>query len=86
MVPTYEEAFRLMVRLHDVYPLDGRDPNTYTNILWCFGLHDRPWAERPVFGQLRYMALEGMRRKTDVDAYISQIDLLERAGQETGQP
>ena len=74
--PTYQEALRTMIRLHDVYALDGRDPNTYTNILWCFGLHDRPWAERPVFGQLRYMSLEGMKRKTDVDAYIAQIHAL----------
>ncbi len=70
---TYEEALRTMIRLHDVYALDGRDPNTYTNILWCFGLHDRPWGERPVFGQLRYMSFDGMKRKTDVEAYIREI-------------
>ena len=74
--PTYEQALEAMIRLHDVYALDGRDPNTYTNILWCFGLHDRPWAERPVFGQLRYMSLEGMKRKTDTFAYIAEIDAL----------
>ncbi len=73
---TYDEALRTMIRLHDVYALDGRDPNTYTNILWCFGLHDRPWGERPVFGQLRYMSLEGMKRKTDVSAYIMEISAL----------
>ena len=48
----------------------GAIPNTYTNILWCFGLHDRPWSEREIFGMTRSMNLEGMRRKTDVDAYI----------------
>ena len=66
-----EDALRIMIYLHDRYALDGRDPNTYTNILWCFGLHDRPWPERRVFGTLRYISLEGMRRKTDVDAYIA---------------
>jgi deoxyribodipyrimidine photo-lyase len=76
--PTYEEALRTMIRLHDVYALDGRDPNTYTNILWCFGLHDRPWGERPVFGQLRYMSFEGMKRKTDVAAYLQEIAGLKR--------
>jgi deoxyribodipyrimidine photo-lyase len=80
--PTYEEALHLMIHLHDVYALDGRDPNTYTNILWCFGLHDRPWPERPVFGQLRYMSIEGMRRKTDVPAYIAEIAQLERTGKD----
>ena len=51
MGPTHEEALRIMIYLHDRYALDGRDPNTYTNILWCFGLHDRPWTERAIFGQ-----------------------------------
>jgi deoxyribodipyrimidine photo-lyase len=76
--PAYDEALQVMIHLHDVYALDGRDPNTYTNILWCFGLHDRPWGERPVFGQLRYMSLDGMRRKTDTAAYIAEVAELER--------
>jgi deoxyribodipyrimidine photo-lyase len=70
---THQEALATMVYLHDRYALDGRDPSTYTNILWCFGLHDRPWAERPIFGMVRTMSLDGMRRKTDVDAYIRSI-------------
>lgn len=67
---THQDALDTMIYLHDKYALDGRDPNTYTNILWCFGLHDRPWAERPIFGMVRYMSLEGMKRKTDVERYI----------------
>ena len=81
---TYEEALETMLHIHDIYALDGRDPNTYTNVLWCFGLHDRPWNERPIFGQLRYMSLEGMKRKTDVDAYIKEIAYLERTGKDLG--
>ena len=73
---TPEEALATMVHLHDRYALDGRDPNTYTNILWCFGLHDRPWPERAVFGMVRYMSLDGMHRKTDVPAYIREIEAL----------
>jgi deoxyribodipyrimidine photo-lyase len=73
---SYDDALRIMIYLHDRYALDGRDPNTYTNILWCFGLHDRPWPERRVFGTLRYMSLEGMRRKTNVDAYIREVEAL----------
>ena len=69
---THAGALAIMIYLHDKYALDGRDPNTYTNILWCFGLHDRPWFERPIFGLVRYMALSGMQRKTDVDAYIRE--------------
>jgi len=51
--------------------------NTYTNIMWCFGLHDRPWPERPVFGKIRYMSLSGMKSKTDTGAYIEEIHALE---------
>lgn len=74
--PTPDEALRTMVAIHERYALDGRDPNTYANILWCFGLHDRPWPERRILGTVRYMSLEGMRRKTDVEAYVRQVESL----------
>lgn len=77
---TYQEAVDTMIYFHDRYSLDGRDPSTYTNILWCLGLHDRPWNERPVFGQIRYMSYDGMRRKTNVEAYLKEIEYLERTG------
>lgn len=75
---THQEALEIMIYLHDRYALDGRDPNTYTNILWCFGLHDRPWGERAIFGKTRYMTLAGTRRKWDVDSYLRKIAVLER--------
>jgi deoxyribodipyrimidine photo-lyase len=71
---TPEEALATTIYLNDRYALDGRDPNSCGNILWCFGLHDRPWVERPIFGQVRYMSYSGMRRKTDVDAYIRSLE------------
>jgi deoxyribodipyrimidine photo-lyase len=77
---TYQGAVDTMVKIHEKYALDGRDPNTFTNILWCFGLHDRPWFERPIFGAFRYMSLEGMKRKTDTRAYIEEIRYLEATG------
>jgi deoxyribodipyrimidine photo-lyase len=77
---TCEEALAAAVSLHDRYALDGRDPNTYANILWCFGLHDRPWPERPVFGKVRTMTLAGMRRKTNVEAYLREIADLAATG------
>lgn len=78
-----EEALATMIHLHDRYALDGRDPNTYGNILWCFGLHDRPWPERPVYGTVRSMSLAGMERKSHTGAYIEEIENLERTGKET---
>jgi deoxyribodipyrimidine photo-lyase len=76
---TPDGALETMVAIHDRWALDGRDPNTLAGILWCFGLHDRPWQRRPVFGSIRYMSLEGMRRKTGVDAYLEEIAGLERS-------
>ena len=78
----YQDAADIMIDFHGSYALDGRDPNTYTNVLWCFGLHDRPWTDRPIFGQLRYMSLDGMKRKTNTKAYIDEIRYLETTGKE----
>jgi deoxyribodipyrimidine photo-lyase len=76
------EAYATMLYLHDRYALDGDDPNTYGNILWCFGLHDRPWPERAIYGTIRCMVRSGMDRKTDVKAYLKEIEHLERTGKE----
>ncbi len=65
-----QEAFATALRLNDRYELDGRDPNGCAGVAWCFGKHDRPWAERPIFGTVRYMSFEGLRRKFDIDEYI----------------
>lgn len=78
--PSLRQAHLTMLHIHDRYALDGRDPNTYANTLWCFGLHDRPWGERPVFGTIRYMGYDGMKRKTDVSGYIAEIERMERTG------
>lgn len=65
-----EEAIEIAIFLNDKYELDGRDPNGYVGILWSMvGVHDRPWIERPIFGQIRYMAYSGCARKFDVDKY-----------------
>jgi deoxyribodipyrimidine photo-lyase len=70
-----EEAFHIAVYLNDRYSLDGRDPNGYSGISWSIGgTHDRPWGERPVFGNIRYMSYEGCRRKFEVGRYIKMMD------------
>jgi deoxyribodipyrimidine photo-lyase len=67
---TYEIAFETLVHLNNKYCLDGRDPNSYAGILWCFGKHDRPWMERPVFGTIRYMTSGSTGTKFDSKRYI----------------
>jgi deoxyribodipyrimidine photo-lyase len=68
-----EEAYRIAVHLNDKYELDGRDPNGYAGVAWCFGKHDRPWKERPIFGKIRYMNDRGLRRKFDADLYVKRV-------------
>lgn len=71
---TYAHALRVMVRFHHRYALDGRNPNTYANLLWCFGLHDRAFAERPVLGKLRPLSSERTRRKHGLDPYFARVE------------
>ncbi|MGE0746075.1 MAG: deoxyribodipyrimidine photo-lyase [Rhodospirillales bacterium] len=73
-----ETAFATLLSLNNRYFLDGRDANSYANVAWCFGLHDRPWPERPVFGTVRYMNAAGLDRKYDMAAYLDLVDRLVR--------
>jgi deoxyribodipyrimidine photo-lyase len=68
-----EEAFLDLVYLNDKYALDGRDPNSYANILWCFGKHDRPWGPtRPIFGTVRYMSTTAARKKLEMSDWLAR--------------
>jgi len=67
-----EEAFKTAIYLNNKYEIDGRDPNGYAGVAWCFGKHDRPWATRNVFGNIRFMNSDGLRRKFDVDQYAAK--------------
>ena len=66
-------AYQIAVRLNDKYELDGRDPNGYSGIAWSIvGKFDRPWFERPIFGQIRYMSGTSTAKKFDSKKYIAQ--------------
>ena len=69
-----QAAITAAIYLNDAYSIDGGDPNGYVGILWSIaGLHDRPWAERPIFGMVRYMNEAGLHRKFDVAGYIRRV-------------
>ncbi|MGL4292566.1 MAG: hypothetical protein ACRCSQ_03175, partial [Bacteroidales bacterium] len=68
-----EDAFEWLLGQNNRYFLDGWDPNSFTGVGWCFGLHDRPWGERAIFGTVRYMNESGLRRKYDMQAYIDRF-------------
>ena len=71
--PSPRAALEVLIDLNNKYALDGRDPNSYSGIFWCFGRYDRPWApERPVFGSVRSMSSESARRKFKVKDYVER--------------
>ncbi len=71
--PTPEKALAWMIHLNDRYALDGRDPVSYGNFLWCLGKHDRPFPSRPGFGRVRSMTTGSARKKFDVDTYLDRV-------------
>ncbi len=78
--PDPEAAFCTALELNNRLELDGRDPNGFAGVAWCFGKHDRPWAERPVFGVVRTMTGAGLQRKFNMDAYLARVGALEAGG------
>ncbi len=68
-----KEAFDIACYLNDKYELDGRDPNGYAGISWCFGNFDRPWQERKVLGKIRYMSDKGLETKFNISDYVRKF-------------
>ncbi len=72
------KAQEIAIYLNDKYSLDGRDPNGYAGIAWSIGgVHDRAWAERPVFGKIRYMSYKGTKKKLKVKDYIEKVESMD---------
>ncbi|MGD9380946.1 MAG: deoxyribodipyrimidine photo-lyase [Candidatus Thorarchaeota archaeon] len=68
-----ELAYTIALHLNNKYELDGRDPNGYAGVAWCFGKHDRAWGERPIYGKIRYMSSKGLERKFAIDRYMKKM-------------
>ncbi|MBS3817065.1 MAG: deoxyribodipyrimidine photo-lyase [Candidatus Thermoplasmatota archaeon] len=73
---TPEEAYETALYLNNKYELDGRDPNGFAGVAWCFGKHDQGWKEREVYGKVRYMNANGLERKFDIDSYVKLVEYL----------
>lgn len=70
---TPEEALETMIELNNKYALDGRDPNSYSGIMWILGRYDRAFGpERSVFGKVRYMSSENTLRKLRMKDYLEK--------------
>ena len=76
--PTYADALAWLIHLNNKYGLDGRDPNSFAGIQWCFGKFDRPFAKRPVWGTIRPMSLARAHAKYDMTGYLARWSAAER--------
>ncbi len=75
--PTPQDAYETLLHINNKYFLCGRDANSYANVAWVFGLHDRAWGpERKVFGKVRYMNAAGLERKYDIDGYVRRVAMM----------
>ncbi|BCR36765.1 deoxyribodipyrimidine photo-lyase [Mariniplasma anaerobium] len=74
--PSFKKAYETTLYLNNKYFIDGRDPNSYAGVAWCFGKHDRAWTERKIFGKLRYMNDKGLERKFNIKQYVQDMDQL----------
>ncbi|XFA98685.1 deoxyribodipyrimidine photolyase [Candidatus Izemoplasma sp. B36] len=72
--PNYKFAYDTAIYLNNYYFYDGYTPNGFTGVAWCFGKHDRAWTERDIFGKLRYMNANGLKRKFNIDDYVKKIE------------
>lgn len=75
------KAYEIALYLNNKYNLDGRDPNGFAGVAWCFGKHDRPWGERSIFGSVRFMNDKGLRRKFDMAKYLEKVGEYEKEEQ-----
>ena len=71
---TPEYAYKTTLYLNNKYFLDGRDPNSFANVAWVFGVHDRGWTERNILGKVRYMSAGGLERKAKPKEYVAKVD------------
>jgi len=72
-----EQALKFAIYLNDTYSLDGRDPSGYVGCMWSIvGVHDQGWAERAVFGKIRYMAYDSTKKKFSIPDYIARVNAL----------
>ena len=84
--PTPRDALHAMIELNNKYAVDGRNPNSYSGIMWVLGRYDRPWGpERPIYGVIRYMSSDNTAKKFRVKGYIARYSAPDRNDLFAGQ-
>lgn len=74
-----DAAFEQLLQLNNEHFLDGRSPNSFANVAWIFGLHDRAWQETDVAGKTRPMTRSGLESKIGKRKLRAWMDQVEEA-------
>lgn len=69
---TPQEAYTFALEINNRYALDGNNPNSIAGVAWCFGKHDRAFKERGIYGKVRYLSFNQLKKKMDVASYMKQ--------------
>ena len=68
-----QTALDIAIYLNDKYSYDSPSPSGYAGILWAIGaLHDRAFRNFPVTGKIRRMTYDSLKRKFNIEDYISE--------------
>jgi len=70
---TPKYAYSLALEFNNTYFLDGNDPNSFANVAWIFGKHDRAFGEREIYGKVRIMTPSGLERKMPVKEVFTSL-------------
>ena len=76
--PSPGEAYGRALYLNNKYRLDGRDPNGFAGVAWCFGKHDRAWRARPLREGAFHERPGAPERKFDMDEYVRRVSHSEK--------
>lgn len=69
--PNAEKALHIAIYLNDKYAYDAPSANGYVGILWSIaGLHDRAFKESAIFGKVRNMSYDSLKKKFEITKFI----------------
>ena len=71
-----DQAYAFVLHQNNKWELDGRGPNGFAGVAWCFGHADTPFPDRPIYGPVRCMTASGLEKKfekSSIERYVKRI-------------
>ena len=67
-----ETAWKTACYINDRLSLDGRDPATYGNMKWVFGMSKPSWKEQPIYGWVPPKSDRAIRKREGANEWIAR--------------